>query len=201
MSSPDYADGFELARGSEYPWERLKGETMKAFEAFAVYRDLGNDRSIPKVAQELSKSIPLLKKWSVRWGWVRRVQLYQLYLDRQRQAEVLEDIREMPSRLANYGRWMQAKAQERIRDIRPEDLTPEQARRYMETGARIEREAMSLVDAEELARKMAASGDWRQMLPAGVSEADARKAIRLMAQSIADAANKRAGMDDDKGKE
>lgn len=182
----DYSDGFELARGSEHPWERLKGETQKAFAAFVLYRDMGTNRSVTKVSQELSKSISLIKRWSARWEWVRRIDLYHLYLDRQRQSQILEDVREMPSRQATYGRWLQTKAQERIVKLSPDELTPDQARRFMVDGVKIEQQALSLVDAEELARNMAASGDWRKMLPPGVTEEDV---LGFMSRSIADLAN------------
>ena len=35
------------------PWERQKGETPQAFEAFSIYRDMGSSRSTAKVGRKL----------------------------------------------------------------------------------------------------------------------------------------------------
>ena len=42
----------------------MKTESARAFEAFKEYRDLGAKRSIVKVAQRLSKSDTIIKRWS-----------------------------------------------------------------------------------------------------------------------------------------
>jgi hypothetical protein len=55
------------------PWERQEGESDKAFDAFRVYLEAGPKRSLKAVSQRLSKSLPLLKRWSVRWKWRIRV--------------------------------------------------------------------------------------------------------------------------------
>ena len=36
-------------------WERQKNESSKAYAAFCVYRDLGPERSLEKVRQNLEK--------------------------------------------------------------------------------------------------------------------------------------------------
>ena len=46
------------------PWERLEGEGVKAYEAFSVYRELGEERSIRAVAKQLNKSTTLIGRWS-----------------------------------------------------------------------------------------------------------------------------------------
>jgi hypothetical protein len=55
-------------------WERQENESARAFEAFAVYRDLGAQRSIAKVAEILGKSRALLERWSTKHDWVARCQ-------------------------------------------------------------------------------------------------------------------------------
>lgn len=42
------------------PWERLEGEGVKAYEAFSVYLELGEERSIRAVAKQLNKGRRLL---------------------------------------------------------------------------------------------------------------------------------------------
>ena len=55
------------------PWERQKGETPQAFEAFSIYRDMGSSRSTAKVGRKLGKSKNLMDRWSSRWEWVEPV--------------------------------------------------------------------------------------------------------------------------------
>lgn len=62
-------------------WEPQSGESSVAYQAFAIYRDFGPDRSIDSVSRKLSKSIPLLKRWSSKWAWVERAMAFDTYLD------------------------------------------------------------------------------------------------------------------------
>lgn len=76
-------------------WERVPGETQKAFEAFCIYRDMGASRSLQKVADRLGKCSRLIKKWSSQDGWVKRTTAYDDYMDRKARGVVeskLEDI-------------------------------------------------------------------------------------------------------------
>jgi len=63
------------------PWDRQPGESGKAFEAFAIYRDLGPSRTILEVARRLSKSRQLLTRWAKKHRWHERAAAYDLYLD------------------------------------------------------------------------------------------------------------------------
>lgn len=66
-------------------WERGEGETAKAYEAFRIYRDMGAERSLSRAAEQIGKSVRLLKKWSSTHGWMRRVHAYDEYIDRKSQ--------------------------------------------------------------------------------------------------------------------
>lgn len=74
-------------------WEKRRGESAPAFHAFALYRDLGPQRSIQKVATELSKSMPLLKGWSKKHDWVDRADKYDVYADNRRREMTEENWR------------------------------------------------------------------------------------------------------------
>ena len=56
-------------------WEQQKGESQKAYAAFSVYLELEN-RSISKVAEKLSVSIPNIRKWSGKNNWLARAAAY-----------------------------------------------------------------------------------------------------------------------------
>lgn len=54
------------------PWDRQPGETSKAYEAFAIYRDLGSSRSVRLVSEQLAKTQTVIKRWSSKYEWVER---------------------------------------------------------------------------------------------------------------------------------
>lgn len=63
------------------PWERQFGESRKAFAAFAIYRDLGDSRTIASVRKQGGKTPRLYERWSIRWEWQSRVNAWQAELD------------------------------------------------------------------------------------------------------------------------
>lgn len=65
-------------------WDRQKGETVKAYAAFKVYLEMP-DRSLPKVAQKLSKCLGHIKKWSRKFDWLNRAIAYD--------SSVVEEVR------------------------------------------------------------------------------------------------------------
>lgn len=58
--------------GKARDWEQRVGETVKAFNAFVAYRDMGVERSMGKVANSLNMSVANLAKWSRANDWVDR---------------------------------------------------------------------------------------------------------------------------------
>lgn len=50
------------------PYDRLPQESDPAWSAFQTFRDLGVDRSLPRVAESCTKSVSLMKG---RYGWHR----------------------------------------------------------------------------------------------------------------------------------
>lgn len=63
-------------------WERQPNESEEAWEAFVLYRELGDDRSLAKVCSVLGKSDTMLDRWSSRHRWTDRVQAWDRQLDR-----------------------------------------------------------------------------------------------------------------------
>lgn len=62
-------------------WDYQDTDTPKSWEAFQIYRDMGRNRTLRKVAQELDKSLTQMSKWSEPYNWPERVHAYDLYLD------------------------------------------------------------------------------------------------------------------------
>lgn len=71
-------------------WELQETDTDKSFEAFAIYRDMGANRSLRKVAEKLGKSETIINRWSMNNDWVNRVAAFDKHQDSLRQERNLQ---------------------------------------------------------------------------------------------------------------
>ena len=131
-----------MAEGTVESWERQGGESVQAFEAFAVYRDLGPARSVTKVARELDKSRALVGRWSRQFAWVLRASAYDQEQDRLFLSEQAQARREIARRHAKLAQAVQSKAVARLQTLDPRELTPSELLRYIQVAAEIERRAV-----------------------------------------------------------
>jgi hypothetical protein len=85
-----------------YPWDRQKGESKQAYEAFRLYLDsaLRGRPSIRKTAERLDKSRQLLEGWSKKWSWVKRVDQCIVAEDRVKLARTCAEVEEQARLLA-----------------------------------------------------------------------------------------------------
>lgn len=65
------------------PWERQPGESSRAFKAFQMYLDMGEERSLRKLAEKLVTEwgvtgayVGQIERYSSRFGWVARVDAF-----------------------------------------------------------------------------------------------------------------------------
>lgn len=92
---------------SEY-WERLPGETNKAFRAFCIYRDLRQNRSFAQVQAKLGKkSKSYIAHWSKKNKWVERVKSFDDDEDRILRLKHQESIQKMNERQAQQAETFQ----------------------------------------------------------------------------------------------
>jgi hypothetical protein len=128
-------------------WERQHREPTRAFQAFATYRDMGPERAIRKLAQDINKSVTLLATWSVRWFWQERVEAYEDHMERIKLRAQEQEREEMGKRQAHEGKTLQDFAVAALASLigpdgRPKAdarLTPSVVARLMEVGVKIER--------------------------------------------------------------
>ena len=145
-------------------WERQRGESAKAFHAFAHYRDLGATRSLDAAygqhVQECDRqgtgNEPAVSKaasgvwtnWSTRYVWVERAAEWDAELDRKkREAYESTLVRVAASRRARQAAIalkMQEKALDSIEVLAPGMIEPRDLPRVVETAAKMEREALGL---------------------------------------------------------
>lgn len=123
----------------ERPWELQKGETIKQFEAFCVYRDMGKGRSLQKVAAQLSKSETLIKRWSAKNNWLNRTAAWEDEQDRLIRIELTRDIGAMRKRHTDLASAMLIKAARALQKIPDDEIKASDISRMVETATKLER--------------------------------------------------------------
>jgi len=104
----------EQARIGRQPWEKRPNETLKAFAAFALYRDIGFNRTGKKVADELGIPLDTVRQWSAANDWRERVELYEVERDRRRMEAELSEQEAARRGEVIAGRAMMRKGLQRI---------------------------------------------------------------------------------------
>lgn len=133
-----------------HPWERLPGESSQAFEAFTIYRDMGIDRSLAKVASELGKSKALIERWSARDAWVRRVELWEVEQDRAHRQFLIAHRRDTDRRQLQIANAMQRKLVERLASLDTDRMGPRDLGYWLEVTSDVQRKALGQGDRIEL---------------------------------------------------
>lgn len=133
-----------MIKWTDKPWERQKGESEKAYEAFSVYRDMGAERTIVAVVKQLEKSRALLDRWKDRWEWKERVRLYDNDLEKQARDKAVKDRKAMVDRQVKIAMQVQKKALEALEKLSVEDMTPKDIKEYIKMATDLERLNRSL---------------------------------------------------------
>jgi hypothetical protein len=120
-------------------WDRIGGESSRAFALFAHYRDEGLNRSLRKTAEAFKVSTRAVEKMSSRHSWRVRVRAFDREQDRQRQLDNRAAQRDMEDRHARLGTLMQQKALARLQTMDASEMTPNQVAQFMDLGVKIER--------------------------------------------------------------
>lgn len=123
----------------EVLWEQQPGESAKAFEAFAAYRDMGAERSLRKLTQQLHKNLTTIRDWSVKWNWQERVRAYDRELDRQAREQAVRSVRQMTDRHIRIAMQLQAKAVRALENLDEAQLTPKMMLAFLAKATEIER--------------------------------------------------------------
>lgn len=121
------------------PWERQEGETAKAFEAFVIYRNIGAERSLRKVVQELHKNLTTIAEWSSKYDWVERCRAWDAEQDRIARMEQVKAIKAMRNRHAGMAKAMIVKAGQALNRIPLDEIKPSDISRMIEVASKLER--------------------------------------------------------------
>jgi len=126
-------------QNNEFVWEQLDDESAEAYEAFALYRDLGadyNKRSLSEVAQRLGKSKTLMSRWSARHRWVERAKDYDRYVESKALLRATKGRAAMRERQIKLGQKLQQVGLEALEHLVIDD--PETALKLIIQGAKLE---------------------------------------------------------------
>ena len=142
----------------EVLWEQQPGESAKAFEAFAASRDMGAERSLRKLTQQLHKNLTTIRDWSVKWNWQERVRAYDRELDRQAREQAVRSVRQMTDRHIRIAMQLQAKAVRALENLDEAQLTPKMMLAFLTKATELERmNRLSNAGLDENGQKEAAS--------------------------------------------
>ncbi|MCC8135608.1 MAG: hypothetical protein LIO40_02900 [Ruminococcus sp.] len=128
-----------MSEWTDKPWERQKGESAQAYEAFAMYRDMGTERSIRAVSQRLGKSKTLIDRWSREKSWVERVRAYDNELDKQAKAKAVREHKAMTERHISIAMQIQKKALEALKNLSVENMSPKDIKEFIKMATDLER--------------------------------------------------------------
>ena len=140
-------------------WERQQGEKPRAWAAFQIYRDMGEDRGVTKVRDVAGGAYKhsTLLTWAEQFRWVERARAWDNYVDRRRQAAFLKEQEEMARRHIETGRKLQdaglAYVEEELSDAeqRKAQMSATSALRFIDTGVALERKGMGVDDEQKQA--------------------------------------------------
>jgi hypothetical protein len=136
-------------------WDRLPGESPKAYRAFCVYRDLGPGRCLDQASRSYHqrqraeadgtqpgrqpRASGTIRRWAERWNWSVRAMAWDQELEQVKRKKQVEEVEEMAQRHAREALMLQNKAVERLRQLRPEELKPRETLDYLIEAAKLER--------------------------------------------------------------
>lgn len=124
---------------AEKPWERQPGESVQAYEAFKIYRDLGLKRSNQGVCAELSKSRQLISRWKVNYDWDERVRAWDNELQKEARREAAKDLKDMTNRHIKISMQLQKKALEALSRLDTEEMSPKDIKEFIKMATDLER--------------------------------------------------------------
>ncbi len=128
------------AKGSKnlLSWERQPNESAQAYEAFYLYLQMGGERTLRKVEQQLNKSHALIGRWSSMWEWPKRVRDYENDLRRQEFEEKKLAIKKMQDRQIQTAMLLQKKAVKALDSLKY--LSAKDIARFLSLGTKLEKE-------------------------------------------------------------
>jgi hypothetical protein len=147
----DIDKAIDEAKSSLLPfesWERLPGETGKAFAAFCAYRDCGLERNIRKAVDSAEKDkgkqdkrYRVWRNWCSQFRWRERAADYDRYTEKLKQTELRKTIEAQGERHRAVTGKMLAVVEKKLDLLDPAELSQGTVTEWVETAIRAERTA------------------------------------------------------------
>ena len=128
-----------MSKQTDKPWERQPGESEQAYEAFAIYRDLGLKRSNQEVCARLSKSRQLISRWKANYNWDERARVYDNELQKEMHKEAVRNLKDMTDRHIKISMQLQKKALEALTNLSVEEMSPKDIKEFIKMATDLER--------------------------------------------------------------
>jgi hypothetical protein len=123
---------------AEHPWERQAGESIQAYEAFSIYRDMGAERSLRGVQETVKKNFNLIARWSGKHTWVNRARLYDNFIEAKALRKAENDLAGMRARQIKIGIMMQQRGLKALENVKTDDMDPNAIVRLIKEGTKLE---------------------------------------------------------------
>ena len=127
------------------PWDQQEKESARAFERFALYRDMGAGRSLRKLAQDLELNLTTVADFSTKHKWKDRTAAFDLYIDRASQHNQLVQVKAMKRRQIALALRAQKVAERGLKKLLQnitdgeDKLRPEGLSKILDVACRLER--------------------------------------------------------------
>ena len=125
---------------TEQPWERQKGESAQAFEAFFLYLEMGGSRSLRAVSQELGKSKTLIDRWSRTYKWVERCRAWDNHLQHEAKKAAISEVRNMTRRHVTMAQQIQNAAMRALKELGSDMVNPKNFAAIVKLATELERQ-------------------------------------------------------------
>ena len=125
---------------TEQPWERQKGESAQAFEAFFLYLEMGANRSIRAVSQELGKSKTLIDRWSRTYKWVERCRAWDNHIQHEAKKAAITEVRNMTKRHVTMAQQIQNAAMLALKELGSDMVNPKNFAAIVKLATELERQ-------------------------------------------------------------
>jgi hypothetical protein len=81
-------------------WERQPRESPRAFEAFALYRDLGPERTMANTGRKIGRGYKAMAKYADRWSWNKRALAWDRMRDQAKSEAAIAEAKAVGERHA-----------------------------------------------------------------------------------------------------